>query len=136
MKKVLACTVAVSLLFLGVPMPINAGVVAGVATEWTQILNHVQLVMNYIRMGVQLQIQMQQLSEQLKQGKGLPRQIFGSIQQDLGQLAQIVQGGKPWRIRWAIWMRSFAIRFLATVPALLGILTTTRNGRRPPSIPH
>ena len=94
MKKVLACTVAVSLLFLGVPMPINAGVVAGVATEWTQILNHVQLVMNYIRMGVQLQIQMQQLSEQLKQGKGLPRQIFGSIQQDLGQLAQIVQGGQ------------------------------------------
>ena len=94
MKKVLACTVAVSLLFLGVPMPINAGVVAGVATEWTQILNHVQLVMNYIRMGVQLQIEMQQLSEQLKQGKGLPRQIFGSIQQDLGQLAQIVQGGQ------------------------------------------
>ena len=94
MKKVLACTVAVSLLFLGVPTPMNAGVVAGVATEWTQILNHVQLVMNYIRMGVQLQIEMQQLSEQLKQGKGLPSQIFGSIQQDLGQLAQIVQGGQ------------------------------------------
>ena len=94
MKKVLACTVAVSLLFLGVPMPMNAGVVAGVATEWTQILNHDQLVMNYIRMGVQLQIEMQQLSEQLKQGKELPRQIFGSIQQDLGQLAQIVQGGQ------------------------------------------
>ena len=94
MKKVLACAVAVSLLFLGVPTPMNAGVVAGVATEWTQILNHVQLVMNYIRMGVQLQIEMQQLSEQLKQGKGLPSQIFGSIQQDLGQLAQIVQGGQ------------------------------------------
>ena len=94
MKKVLACTVAVSLLFLGVPTPMNAGVVAGVATEWTQILNHVQLVMNYIRMGVQLQIEMQQLSEQLKQGKGLPSQIFGSIQQDLGQLAQVVQGGQ------------------------------------------
>ncbi len=94
MKKVLACTVAVSLLFRGVPTPMNAGVVAGVATEWTQILNHVQLVMNYIRMGVQLQIEMQQLSEQLKQGKGLPSQIFGSIQQDLGQLAQIVQGGQ------------------------------------------
>src|SRR5439155_22089001 len=37
---------------------------------------------------------MQQLSEQLKQGKGLPSQIFGSIQQDLGQLAQVVQGGQ------------------------------------------
>src|SRR5260370_11856052 len=94
MKNVLPCTVAVSLLCLGVPTPMNAGVVAGVATEWTQILNHVQLVMNYIRMGVQLQIEMQQLSEQLKQGKGLPRQIVGSIREDLGQLAQIVQGGQ------------------------------------------
>ncbi len=94
MKKVIVLVVTLSLLFVGVPAPTNAGVVAGVATEWTQILNHVQLVMNYIRMGVQLQIQMQQLSEQLKQGKGLPSQIFGSIQQDLGQLAQIVQGGQ------------------------------------------
>jgi len=94
MKKVGVFMVVLSLLFLGVPAPTNAGVVAGVATEWTQILNHVQLVMNYIRMGVQLQIEMQQLSEQLKQGKGLPSQIFGSIQQDLGQLAQIVQGGQ------------------------------------------
>jgi type IV secretion system protein TrbJ len=94
MKKVTVFIVTLSLLFLGVPAPTNAGVVAGVATEWTQIMNHVQLVMNYIRMGVQLQIEMQQLSEQLKQGKGLPKQIFGSIQQDLGQLAQIVQGGQ------------------------------------------
>src|SRR6266576_6916210 len=94
MKKVIVLVVTLSLLFVGVPAPTNAGVVAGVATEWTQILNHVQLVMNYIRMGVQLQIQMQQLSEQLKQGKGLPSQIFGSIQQDLGQLAQVVQGGQ------------------------------------------
>ena len=37
---------------------------------------------------------MKQLAEQLKQGKGSPQQIFGSIQQDLGQLAQIVQGGQ------------------------------------------
>jgi len=94
MKKVIVLVVTLSLLFVGVPAPTNAGVVAGVATEWTQIMNHVQLVMNYIRMGVQLQIQMQQLSEELRQGKGLPKQIFGSIQQDLGQLAQIVQGGQ------------------------------------------
>ena len=94
MKKVLACTVAVSLLFLGVPTPMNAGVVAGVATEWTQILNHVQLIMGYIRQGIQLQTQMQQLTEQLKQGRVTPQQIFGSIQVDLAQLAQVVQGGQ------------------------------------------
>ena len=94
MKKVMVFTVVVSLLFLGVPTPTDAGVLAGVATEWTQILNHVQLVLGYIRQGIQLETQMQQFAEQLKQGKGSPQQIFGSIQQDLGQLAQIVQGGQ------------------------------------------
>ncbi len=94
MKKVMVFTVVLSLLFLGVPAPTNAGVVGGVATEWTQILNHVQLIMGYIRQGIQLETQMQQFAEQLKQGRGSPQQIFGSIQQDLGQLAQIVQGGQ------------------------------------------
>jgi P-type conjugative transfer protein TrbJ len=72
----------------------NAGVVGGVATEWTQLLNHVQLIMSYIRQGIQLQTQMQQFAEQLKQGRVLPQQTFGSIQQDLAQLAQVVQGGQ------------------------------------------
>jgi type IV secretion system protein TrbJ len=94
MKKLIVFPVALSLLFLGVPAPMNAGVVAGVATEWTQLLNHVQLVMTYIRQGIQLQTQMQQFAEQLKQGRVSPQQIFGSIQQDLTQLAQIVQGGQ------------------------------------------
>jgi type IV secretion system protein TrbJ len=94
MKKVTVFTVVSSLLFLGVPVPTNAGVVAGVATEWTQILNHVQLIMGYIRQGIQLQTQMQQLTEQLKQGRVAPQQIFGSIQLDLAQLAQVVQGGQ------------------------------------------
>ena len=94
MKKVMVFMVVLSLLFLGVPTPTDAGVLAGVATEWTQILNHVQLVLGYIRQGIQLETQTQQLAEQLKQGRGSPLQIFGSIQQDLGQLAQIVQGGQ------------------------------------------
>src|SRR6516164_4594694 len=94
MKKLIVFTVALSLVFLGVPTPMNAGVVAGVATEWTQILNHVQLVMNYIRQGIQLELQMQQFADQLKQGILLPEQIFGSVQQDLGELAQVVQGGQ------------------------------------------
>jgi type IV secretion system protein TrbJ len=94
MKKLIVFPVALSLLFPGVPAPMNAGVVAGVATEWTQLLNHVQLVMTYIRQGIQLQTQMQQFAEQLKQGRVSPQQIFGSIQQDLTQLAQIVQGGQ------------------------------------------
>ncbi len=94
MKKVTVFVLALCLVSLSVPAPTDSGVVAGVATEWTQILNHVQLVMGYIRQGLQLEAQMKQLTEQLKQGVKSPQQFFGSIQQDLGQLSQIVQGGQ------------------------------------------
>src|ERR1700737_4875773 len=94
MKKVMGFTVGGSMLFLGVPAPTDAGVLAGVATEWTQILNHVQLIMGYIRQGLQLENELKQYAEQLKQGRGLPQQLFGPIQQDLSQLAQVVQGGQ------------------------------------------
>ena len=70
MKKVMVFTVVLSMLFLGVPAPTDAGVVAGVATEWTQILNHVQLIMGYIRQGLQLENELKQYAEQLKQGRG------------------------------------------------------------------
>ena len=69
MKKVMVFTVVLSMLFLGVPAPTDAGVLAGVATEWTQILNHVQLIMGYIRQGLQLENELRQYTEQLKQGR-------------------------------------------------------------------
>src|SRR5438552_11662612 len=94
MKKAMVFTIVVSLVFLGVPAATDAGVVGGVATEWTQILNHVQLIMGYIRQGLQLENELKQYAEQLKQGQVLPQQVFGPIQQDLSQLAQVVQGGQ------------------------------------------
>src|SRR5580704_11138928 len=94
MKKVMVFTVVLSLVFLGIPAPADAGVVAGMATEWTQILNHVQLIMGYIRQGLQLENELKQYEEQLKQGMVSPQQLFGPIQHDLSQLAQVVQGGK------------------------------------------
>jgi P-type conjugative transfer protein TrbJ len=94
MKKATVFVLVLCLVSLSVPAPTDAGALAGVATEWTQILNHVQLVMGYIRQGLQLEAQMKQLTEQLKQGVKSPQQFFGSIQQDLGELSQIVQGGQ------------------------------------------
>src|SRR2546425_9837013 len=94
MKKVMVFTVVVSMLFLGVPAPTDAGVLAGVATEWTQILNHVQMIMGYIRQGLQLENELRQYAEQLKQGQVLPQQLVGPIQQDLSQLWQVVEGGQ------------------------------------------
>ena len=94
MKKVIVFAVAVSMLFVGTPTQTDASVVAGLATEWTQILNHVQLIQSYIRQGLQLENELQRYELALKQSLVQPNQVFGPIQQDLGQLAQLVQGGQ------------------------------------------
>jgi P-type conjugative transfer protein TrbJ len=93
MKKVFVFVVALSLL-LGTPTQSDAGVIAGVATEWTQILNHVQLIQSYIRQGLQLENELKRYELALRESLVQPNQVFGTIQQDLGQLAQLVQGGR------------------------------------------
>jgi P-type conjugative transfer protein TrbJ len=94
MKRVVVFVVAFSMLFAGAPTPSDAGVIAGVATEWTQILNHVQLIQSYIRQGLQLANELKHYQLALKESLIQPNQVFGVIQQDLGQLAQLVQGGR------------------------------------------
>src|SRR3989442_1126653 len=71
MKRVVVLVLAFSMLFVAVPTESDAGVIARVATQWTQTLNHVQLIQSYIRQGLHL-------TNELK----------------LGQLAQLVQGGR------------------------------------------
>jgi P-type conjugative transfer protein TrbJ len=94
MKRIVLFVVVVSMLFAVTPTQTGAGVVAGFATEWTQILNHVQLIQSYIRQGLQLENELNQYQLALKQSLVQPNQVFGAIQQDLGQLAQLVQGGR------------------------------------------
>jgi P-type conjugative transfer protein TrbJ len=72
------------------PQSLQAG---AFATEFTQILNHGQLVMQYIRQGEQLEQEILQYEDMLRNVKGLPSQTFGSIIADVNQLAAIVQGG-------------------------------------------
>ena len=64
------------------------------ATEFTQILNHGQLVMEYIRQGQQLATQIDQYADQIRNVKTLPAQVFGAIKADINSLASIVQGGQ------------------------------------------
>jgi P-type conjugative transfer protein TrbJ len=63
------------------------------ATEFTQILNHGQLVMSYIRQGEQLQQEILQYENLLRNTATLPSQVFGNIMTDLTALAAIVQNG-------------------------------------------
>jgi P-type conjugative transfer protein TrbJ len=89
-KRVIAIAIVCGLV-LQRPEPVRAG---AFATEFTQVLNHGQLVMEYIRQGQQLATQIDQYKDQLRNVKNLPSQVFGSITADLNSLAGIVQGGQ------------------------------------------
>ena len=64
------------------------------ATEITQILNHAQLVLAYIRQGLQLENELAMYANLLRNTNNLSPQKFGAIQADINALAQIVQGGQ------------------------------------------
>jgi P-type conjugative transfer protein TrbJ len=86
-------TVAMLMLVLLVDRP-NKAEAGAFATEFTQILNHGQLVMEYIRQGQELANALDMYREQIRNGLALPSHFFGAIQADLTSLAGIVQGGR------------------------------------------
>lgn len=64
------------------------------ASEATQILNHGELVNQYIRQGEQLAEALKQTADMVRNSTQLNAQAFGPIMNDLNRLAEIVQGGQ------------------------------------------
>ena len=64
------------------------------ATEFTQALNHGQLVMEYIRQGEQLANAIQQLRDAIKNSQFSTSMTFGAISQNIASLDRIVVGGQ------------------------------------------
>lgn len=73
------------------PPPAEAG---AFATEFTQVLNHGQLVMEYIRQGEELATKVKMYADMVRNVKNLPNQVFGAISADINALASIVRGGR------------------------------------------
>jgi type IV secretion system protein TrbJ len=73
------------------PQPVEAG---AFATEVTQLLNHAQLVLQYIRQGAQLANELNMYADMLKNTRMLSVHNFGAIMNDVNALAAIVQGGQ------------------------------------------
>jgi type IV secretion system protein TrbJ len=91
MRKCLIILLALSGVTVQAPPRAEAGVFA---TEVTQLLNHAQLVMAYIRQGLQLENEINMYADMVRNAKQLQSQIFGPINADLNSLASIVQGGR------------------------------------------
>src|SRR5947209_19655441 len=73
------------------PQRVEAG---AFATEVTQLLNHAQLVLQYIRQGAQLANELNMYADMLKNTRMLSAHTFGAIINDVNALAGIVQGGQ------------------------------------------
>jgi type IV secretion system protein TrbJ len=91
MRHRLVAALCVCLIGMDAPESARAG---AFATEITQLLNHAQLVMGYIRQGQQLQNEINMYADMVRNAKILPGQVFGPISSDLNALANIVQGGQ------------------------------------------
>src|ERR1700751_5228075 len=91
------------------PQPAEAG---AFATEVTQLLNHAQLVLSYIRQGTQLANELNMYADMLKNSRNLSAHTFGAITADLNSLASIVQGGRA----LAYSLGNLDARFHATYP--------------------
>lgn len=90
MRKGLIAALLITV-FVQPQQPVQAG---AFATEVTQLLNHGQLVMQYLRQGEQLANEIKMLEDMIRNVKPLPGQTFGPIAADINALAAIVQGGQ------------------------------------------
>jgi type IV secretion system protein TrbJ len=93
------------------PKPVARGGTVGYATEWTQLLNHLQLVDSYIRQGEELRQQIQMVLDMTRNSMELPVQVFGPIMDDLNRLSGIVQGGRSLAYSMASLDAEFRSRF-------------------------
>jgi type IV secretion system protein TrbJ len=87
------------------------GLFGGFATEVTQVRNHAQLLVQYIRQGLQLQEALRQTADMVRNTRTLNAQVFASIIQDINQLANIVQGGRALAYSMADLNAQFRSRF-------------------------
>lgn len=90
---------------------VRAGVLGGLATEWTQLANHLQLINTYIRQGEQLRQEILMVLDMAKNTATLPSQVFGPVASDIAQLASIVQGGRALAYSMANLDAEFRSRF-------------------------
>jgi len=73
------------------PQRVEAG---AFATEVTQLLNHAQLILQYVRQGTQLANELNMYADMIKNSRMLSPHTFGAIINDINALAGIVQGGR------------------------------------------
>lgn len=126
-QKLTAGVAMCGLLTLGAPPPARAGGLSPypLASELTQILNNVQLVLQYSQQVEQYYTQLNQYERQIKDGTIIGTQFFGPIRSDLTGLQSVVQRGNSLSYAMGNLDSQFTSKFAA-----LGYAPTTSYASR------
>src|SRR5437868_618154 len=107
--------------------PVQAQFVGLGASEVTQLLNHAELVSQYIRQGLQLQEALKQTADMIENSKLFTSQVFGPIMSDINALSNIVQGGQALAYSLANLDAQFRNRFRGYAYSSRSYYTDYRN---------
>jgi type IV secretion system protein TrbJ len=90
---------------------VRSAVPGGLATEWTQILNKVQMLQQYIRQGEELRQKILMVMDMAKHTAQIPAQVFGPLAADITFLHSVVQQGRALAYSMANLDTEFTNRF-------------------------
>jgi P-type conjugative transfer protein TrbJ len=93
------------------PVPAHAGVPGVFATEYTQVLNYVELAGQLEKQVLMVENQLNQLADMAKHGITITDQLFGTVASDINNLNQIVKTGESLSYTMSNLDGSFRLRF-------------------------
>ncbi len=99
------------------PVPAHAGVPGLFATEYTQILNYVELAGQLEKQVVMVENQLNQLADMAKHGITITDQLFGTVASDITTLRQIVNTGQALSYTLSNMDGTFRLRFPGYSPS-------------------
>jgi P-type conjugative transfer protein TrbJ len=99
------------------PAPAHAGVPGVFATEYTQILNYVELAGQLEKQVVMVENQLNQLADMAKHGITITDQLFGTVASDITTLRQIVNTGQALSYTLSNMDGTFRLRFPGYSPS-------------------
>ena len=99
------------------PVPAYAGVPGIFATEYTQILNYVELAGQLEKQVLMVENQLNQLLDMAKHGITITDQLFGTVASDITSLRQIVNTGQSLSYTLSNMDGTFRLRFPGYSPS-------------------
>jgi P-type conjugative transfer protein TrbJ len=93
------------------PVPAYAGVPGIFATEYTQILNYLQLIGSLEKQVMMVENQLTQIADMAKHGVTITNQLFGTVTSDISNLNQIVKTGQSLSYTMGNLDGTFRLRF-------------------------